>query len=128
MCCPFTLCTADDVSHLLPVLCISYGTEKSIIVLCDLCQKILVIYVFLIIKTYLLMLEHSDKNVINLEMLYPFYIASRDWWRIISRRHLHKKPSSTFKGWYPLALILTFKNVILCFWSKQPDDIMSAFT
>jgi hypothetical protein len=47
----------------LPVLCISYGTEKSIIVLSDLCQKIHVIYVFPIIKTYLLMLEHSDKNV-----------------------------------------------------------------
>jgi hypothetical protein len=31
------------------------------------------IYVFPIIKTYLLMLEHSDKNVISLEMLYiPF--------------------------------------------------------
>ena len=34
MCCPFTLYTADDVSHLLPVLCISYGTEKSIIACC----------------------------------------------------------------------------------------------
>jgi len=31
MCCPFTLCTADYVSRLLPVLCILYGTEKSII-------------------------------------------------------------------------------------------------
>ena len=28
------------------------------------------IYVFPIIRTYLLMLEHSDKNVISLEMLY----------------------------------------------------------
>jgi hypothetical protein len=29
MCCPFTLCTTDDVSHLLPLLCISYGSETK---------------------------------------------------------------------------------------------------
>ena len=29
------------------------------------------IYVFPIIKTYLLMLEHSDKNVISLDVIYP---------------------------------------------------------
>ena len=42
----------------------SLDDRKSIIVLCDLCPKIHVIYVFPIIRTYLLMLEHSDKNVI----------------------------------------------------------------
>jgi hypothetical protein len=52
---------------------ISLDDRKSIIVLCDLCPKIPVIYVFPIIRTYLLMFEHSDKNVICLEMLYiPF--------------------------------------------------------
>ena len=35
---------------------------------------------FPIIRTYLLMLEHSDKNVISLEMLYiPFYLVCGSW-------------------------------------------------
>jgi hypothetical protein len=70
--------TINNRSHLLPVLCIPFTLQqtthirhrKSIIALCDLFPKIHVpgIYVFPIIRTYLLMLEHSDKNVIGLEM------------------------------------------------------------
>ena len=70
--------------HLQQMTHISLDDRKSIIVLCDLCSKIHVIYVFPIIRTYLLMLEHSDKRLITyIDMISPVNLSLK--WENINK-------------------------------------------